>query len=233
MFDGREMMGIDPLKVKFNPEAKGCDLDDMYLFTEYIDVDPRRFDAAASDKHAPEYERQLTTTLRRITGSSDTDDSAAKKKKKIPKNETPEQKAKREAREAKQAAREEAKKAKLKAELEAKEEAKRRKMAEKRAQEEELAQKRKEDAEKKVQEARERRKREEADGTAVKRRAAKKAKKARLERLAKLKKAKLAAKVPKDRATMVKLWAEDSKQAAAMYTQVDENGKVSVLDRIL
>jgi hypothetical protein len=233
LFNGREMMGIDPLKVKFNPQAKGTIHTDINLMSEYIDVDPRRFDSAASDKHGPEYDRLTVTTVRRITGEADEDTAAAKKKKNVPANETPAQKKKREAREAKQAAREEAKKAKIKAEMEAKLEAKKRKMAEKQAQEEALAQKRKDEAEKKLEEAREKRKREEADGTAAKRRAAKKAKKARLERLAKLKKAKLAAKIPKDRATMVALWAKDSQEAAAQYTQVDEAGKVSVLDRLM
>jgi hypothetical protein len=224
LFDGRDLTVIEPSKITFSDHASQPN-PDVTLRVEYFDTNPRRFDSDAPHQHIPEYTRLLQNTIKRESVFSNASPQTAK-------SETPDQKAKREAKETKAREKEEAKKAQLKTELEAREEAKRQRIEEKRRQEELAAEQRKRDADDRAKEAQERKLREEADGTASKRRAMAKAKKARQARLAKLKKAKLAAKEVKDRAGMVRLWEDDSKEAAGIYV-VGHGENLHLLDRIL
>jgi hypothetical protein len=240
LFDGRDMTTVDPMKVRFASTVPASKLTDVTLRTDYFDTDPRRFDAVAAEESKSEevavLGELLRNTVNRLVKGKDgaaTSGPTGKKGGAAKKNETPEQTQKREAKEAKLKAAAEAQKAKIKAEIEAREKAKQEQIEKKKADEAAIAEKRKQAIDAKTKDAKDRRAREEADGTAGKRRAAEKARKARLERTKKLKKAKLAAKTPKDRATMVRLAAEDSQQAAKQYMVKGDDGSIKVLDRLL
>jgi colicin import membrane protein len=226
--------------VRFASTVPSSKLTDVTLRTDYFDTDPRRFDAVTAEESKSEevavLAELLRNTVNRLVKGKDgaaTSGPTGKKGGAAKKNETPEQAQKREAKEAKMKAAAEAQKAKIKAEIEAREKAKQEQIEKKKADEAAIAEKRKQAIDAKTKDAKDRRAREEADGTAGKRRAAEKARKARLERTKKLKKAKLAAKTPKDRATMVRLAAEDSQQAAKQYMVKGDDGSIKVLDRLL